>query len=174
MKFKKVTKYLVLMICLAGVIFEFPAASASAATQKKQPFKKSYSFVDTSGAVCGVTVEGNIRESYVTEGNKVKYTERSGFLGMTVTGNASINARNVTFPKHFTSAGKVYNSFSDWKFQDYIVSKETKVLFSQHSSTSVQYQKSNTYYAQMSFSIGNDSFVLQPYQSGKIKMSLGL
>lgn len=72
MKFKKVTKYLVLMICLAGVIFEFPAASASAsaATQKKQPFKKSYSFVDTSGAVCGVTVEGNIRESYVTEGIK--------------------------------------------------------------------------------------------------------
>lgn len=79
---------------------------------------------------------------------------------MTVTGNASINARNVTFPKHFTSAGNVYKSFSDWKFQDYIVSKETKVLFSQHSSTSVQYQKNNTYYAQMSFSIGNDSFVL--------------
>ena len=154
-----------------------PSASvsnASAATHKKQEINKKYSFVDTDGAICGVTVEGNIREAYVTDGSHVKYTERWGFLGMKVNGNASINARNVTFPKHFTSGGKVYKSFSDWKFQDYIVAKETKVLFSQHSSTSVQYQKNNNYYAQMSFSIGNASFVGTPYQSGKIKMSLGL
>jgi len=174
MKLKNIVKVFVIMLCIVGVVFNFPVSSASAATQKIEKINKYYSFVDSSGAVCGVTVEGNIREAYVTDGSHVKYTERWGFLGMRVNGNASINARNVTFPKHFTSGGKVYKSFTDWKFQECIIAKEVQVLFTQHSSTSVQYQKSNNYYAQMSFSIGNSSFVLQPYQSGKIKMSLGL
>ncbi len=159
--------------CIGGILASQCCINSSAKNISKNK-TKNYFFTDTSGAVMGAEVYMTINEKYnITSEGKVKYTSRTAYMWARYTGNANKPSLHMIPPRHFNSDGSVKNTFT-WSNRDYIAPGGVNVVVSIGNDKNVTYAKGNKKYSQLSYTLGDSSYVLTPTVSGSCKLNLGV
>ena len=157
----------VMLVCLLPI-----QVFASSGTKKKSD-SSDYVFVSTDGEICSASVTTTLTQKYSKSSTKTVYGYRTVWVGYTYVATYTIPSVSATNPVYRNSSNTTIKTF-DWSYDSSASAYPagTKVVLHRKNSTSVTYTTSATRYLTCSYTVGNSSFVLTPYKSNCVKLSI--
>ena len=166
-------KRFLLSLTVALLVCMLPIQVFASSGTKSKSDSSDFVFVSSDGEICSASVTTTLTQRYSKSSTKTVYGYRTVWVGYTYVATYTIPSVSAANPVYRDSSNNIIKTF-DWSYDSSasVYSSGTKVVLHRKNSTSVTYTTSATRYLACSYNVGNSSYVLTPYKSNCVKLSI--